>query len=55
MWYQNYKKQINFLEKSLENHDSKKQLALEYSIITDEKGKIIRSVKQVKQGDVINV
>jgi len=49
------KKQIAFAEKSLENYDPKKQLALGYSIATDKNGKVIRSVKQVKKGDDINV
>ena len=48
-------KQINFLEKSLENHDPKKQLALGYSIATNSNGEVVRSVKQVKKDDKINV
>ncbi len=48
------KKQINFLEKSLESHNPKRQLMLGYSITTNASGKVIRSVKNVKKGDKIN-
>jgi len=49
------KKQILFLEKTLENYNPKKQLARGYSITTDKNGKVVRSVKNVKKDDRINV
>jgi len=49
------KKQLVFLEKALYNHNPKRQLAMGYSITTDKTGKVVRSVKQVKKDDKINV
>ncbi len=49
------KKQIVFLEKALENNNPERQLMLGYSITTDKSGKVIRSVKDVKKGDKMNI
>ncbi|MEN8252251.1 MAG: exodeoxyribonuclease VII large subunit, partial [Patescibacteria group bacterium] len=51
----NNKKQIIFLEKALENNNPDRQLKLGYSIATNEKGKVVRSVRDVKKDDKINV
>jgi exodeoxyribonuclease VII large subunit len=48
-------RQLVFLEKTLQNNNPKRQLQRGYSITTDKSGKIIRSVKQIKKGDNINV
>jgi len=52
---ENDKKQLIFLEKTVDHYNPQKQLKRGYSITTDKYGKVIRSVKQVKKDDKINV
>lgn len=49
------KKHIVFLQKAVENYDPNKQLARGYSITTNKNGTVVRSVKDVKKDDKINV